>query len=170
MTHASYARPGIPRPAIASHTTTAYRADIDGLRAVAVLAVVLHHLLPTLVPGGYVGVDVFFVISGFLITKILHQEMAQGRFSFASFYARRARRILPALFAVLVATLAAGYLVLLPSDYAATLRAAAAALLSGSNILFWRERAGYFGALEERHNPFLHTWSWRNSSTCSFPC
>ena len=159
MTHASPARPGVRRTATVAHSTTAYRADIDGLRAVAVLAVVVHHLQPELVPGGFIGVDVFFVISGFLITKILAQEMAQGRFSFASFYARRARRILPALFAVVLATLAVGWLVLLPSDYEDTLRAAAAAVLSGSNLLFWQERSNYFGALEERHSPLLHTWS-----------
>lgn len=159
MTHATHATPGVPRPATALHATTTYRADIDGLRAVAVLAVVVHHLAPELVPGGYVGVDVFFVISGFLITKIIAQEAAQGRFSFASFYARRARRILPALLAVLLATLAAGWLILLPTDFQGTLRAAAAAALSGSNLLFWRERANYFGALEERHSPLLHTWS-----------
>jgi peptidoglycan/LPS O-acetylase OafA/YrhL len=101
--------------------STSYRPDIDGLRAIAVLAVMLNHLAPKLVPGGYVGVDVFFVISGFLITQILRQEIGEGRFSFIGFYARRARRILPALFAVCVATLAVGYAVMLPSDYAVTL-------------------------------------------------
>ena len=86
-----------------------YRPDIDGLRAVAVMAVVLHHLSAGLVPGGYVGVDVFFVISGYLITSIISREMAEGQFTFAKFYERRARRIFPALFAVLAATLVVGY-------------------------------------------------------------
>ena len=80
----------------------AYRSDVDGLRAVAVLAVVLHHLAESLLPGGYVGVDVFFVISGYLITGIISREMEQGRFSFRRFYERRARRIFPALFVIIM--------------------------------------------------------------------
>ena len=101
---------------------TEYRPDIDGLRAVAVLLVVGFHAFPGLhaFSGGFVGVDVFFVISGYLITNIISREMAEGRFTFARFYERRARRIFPALFAVLGATLVAGWFVLLPSDYAAT--------------------------------------------------
>ena len=88
---------------------TNYRPDIDGLRAVAVLAVVLHHLSASLVPGGYVGVDVFFVISGYLITRIISREMADGTFTFSRFYERRASRIFPALFAVLSVTIVACY-------------------------------------------------------------
>ncbi|AEG93307.1 acyltransferase family protein [Ramlibacter tataouinensis] len=137
----------------------AYRPDIDGLRAVAVLAVVVHHFAYDLLPGGYVGVDVFFVISGYLITRIIAGEMAAGRFSFLRFYERRARRIFPALFAMLGATLLAGYLVLLPSDYAATLKAALATLLFASNFVFWRQEQGYFEATEVALNPLLHTWS-----------
>ncbi len=136
-----------------------YRADIDGLRAVAVLAVVVHHISPGLLHGGYVGVDVFFVISGYLITQIIHAEQREGRFSFGEFYARRARRILPALFAVLVATVAAGWWLQLPSDYRGTLRAAVAAVFSASNLLFWSSNRGYFDAIEDRLNPLLHTWS-----------
>ena len=78
-----------------------YRPDIDGLRAVAVLAVVLHHLSASLVPGGYVGVDVFFVISGYLITRIISREMEEGTFTFVRFYERRAWRIFPALYSML---------------------------------------------------------------------
>lgn len=111
------------------HST--YRPDIDGLRAIAVLAVVLHHLSASLVPGGYVGVDVFFVISGYLITRIISREMEEGTFTFARFYERRARRIFPALFAVLAVTLTAGYFLLLPSDYSATLRGVIAQSLLG---------------------------------------
>lgn len=138
---------------------THYRADIDGLRAVAVLAVVLNHFSSALLPGGYVGVDVFFVISGYLITRIIAQEMEEGRFTFARFYERRARRIFPALFAVLAATLAAGYALLLPSDYLVTLHAALATLLFGSNLLLWRQPSGYFEATEGKLDPLLHTWS-----------
>jgi peptidoglycan/LPS O-acetylase OafA/YrhL len=78
-------------------STVAYRADIDGLRALAVLAVILFHLDPSWLPGGFVGVDVFFVISGYLISRILHDGIREGSFSFAEFYARRMRRIVPAL-------------------------------------------------------------------------
>ena len=126
----------------------------------AVLAVVLHHLSASLVPGGYVGVDVFFVISGYLITSIISREMAEGQFTFARFYERRARRIFPALFAVLAVTLAAGYFLLLPSDYASTLRAALGTLFFSSNLVFWREmQAGYFAATDAKLHPLLHMWS-----------
>ena len=93
-----------------------YRPDIDGLRAVAVLAVVLHHLSAPLVPGGYVGVDVFFVISGYLITSIIKREIEQGEFTFGGFYARRARRILPPLVVVMLFSSVAALIILLPSD------------------------------------------------------
>ena len=139
---------------------SAYRPDIDGLRAVAVLAVVLHHLSAPLIPGGYVGVDVFFVISGYLITRIISREMQEGTFTFARFYERRARRIFPALFAVLAVTLVAGYFLLLPSDYSGTLRGALGTLFFASNIVFWRDMAaGYFAATDAGLNPLLHTWS-----------
>jgi peptidoglycan/LPS O-acetylase OafA/YrhL len=139
---------------------TKYRADIDGLRAIAVMAVVLHHLSAPLVPGGYVGVDVFFVISGYLITNIISREIAEGKFTFSNFYERRARRIFPALFAMLAVTLIIGYFLLLPSDYVATMRAALGTLLFSSNIVFWREMAeGYFAATDVALNPLLHTWS-----------
>lgn len=141
-------------------TQAQYRSDIDGLRAVAVLAVVLHHLSASLVPGGYVGVDVFFVISGYLITRIISREMEEGTFTFARFYERRARRIFPALFAVLAVTLVAGYFLLLPSDYSGTLRGALGTLFFASNIVFWRDMAaGYFAATDAGLNPLLHTWS-----------
>ena len=139
---------------------TNYRPDIDGLRAVAVLAVVLHHLSAPLMPGGYIGVDVFFVISGYLITRIISREMEEGTFTFARFYERRARRIFPALFAVLAVTLVAGFLLVLPSDYSATLRGALGTLFFASNIVFWRDAAhGYFEATDAGLNPLLHTWS-----------
>lgn len=136
-----------------------YRPDIDGLRAIAVLAVVFHHLSPTLLPGGYVGVDVFFVISGYLITRIIGQEVEQGRFSFSAFYARRVRRLFPALYVVLAFVLVAGWFLLLPVDYVATLKAAAGTVVFGSNFVFWKELSeGYF-ASDAKLNPLLHTWS-----------
>ena len=137
-----------------------YRPDIDGLRAVAVLAVVLHHLSAPLVPGGYVGVDVFFVISGYLITSIISREIAEGSFTFTGFYERRARRIFPALFAMMAVTLVAGYFLLLPSDMVGTLRGALGTLFFASNVVFWRDMAaGYFAATDAALNPLLHTWS-----------
>jgi peptidoglycan/LPS O-acetylase OafA/YrhL len=137
-----------------------YRSDIDGLRALAVLAVVIHHFSPQYLPGGYVGVDVFFVISGFLITGILRSEISTGEFTFAGFYERRIRRIFPALFAVLAVTLVVAHLVMLPTDLAGTLRGAIGALLFTSNFVFWRDMgAGYFAAADASVNPLLHTWS-----------
>src|SRR6476619_5286031 len=94
-----------------------YRPDIDGLRALAVLAVVGFHAFPRFVPGGFVGVDVFFVISGFLISGILFTQCEQGRFDLAGFYIRRIRRIVPALILVLVAVAVVGVLVLTREDY-----------------------------------------------------
>ena len=137
-----------------------YRADIDGLRAIAVLAVVLNHLSAPLISGGYVGVDVFFVISGYLITCIISREIEDGSFTFAKFYERRARRIFPALFAMLAVTLVVSYFVLLPSDYAGAFRSALGTLFFASNIVFWHElKEGYFAATDAGLNPLLHTWS-----------
>lgn len=137
-----------------------YRPDIDGLRAIAVVAVVINHLAPTLLPGGYVGVDIFFVISGYLITSIILSEMATGGLNTKRFYERRVRRIIPALFVMLLAVVVAGYFVLLPSDYLSTLKALASTVFFSSNIFFWREAAGgYFAATDASTNPLLHTWS-----------
>src|SRR5271170_1874285 len=96
----------------------AYRADIDGLRAVSILAVVWYHAFPGLVPGGFVGVDIFFVILGFLITRLIARELTVNSFSVLSFYQRRVRRIFPALIVVLAATYVLGWVVLLPRDFA----------------------------------------------------
>src|SRR6185369_17235236 len=135
----------------------AYRADIDGLRAVAIVPVVLFHAGVAGFSGGFVGVDVFFVISGFLITSLIRADMADGRFTLARFYERRIRRIFPALFAVIFACEIAGALLLMPEDLAAFGRSAAATALFASNVLFWRE-SGYFAAPSEL-KPLLHTWS-----------
>ncbi|KRP63122.1 acyltransferase family protein [Pseudomonas trivialis] len=138
-------------------TVLAYRRDIDGLRAVAVLAVVLFHFGVPGVTGGFVGVDVFFVISGFLITSIIWRERQAGRFSFVEFWARRARRILPALFVMIVATLVAGWFLLAPKDYEELGRAAHYQVIFTSNLLFARQH-GYFEAASDI-KPLLHTWS-----------
>ncbi|MEM9797773.1 MAG: acyltransferase family protein [Pseudomonadota bacterium] len=134
-----------------------YRPEIDGLRTIAVVPVILFHAGYSAFQGGYVGVDVFFVISGFLITGILHDDLTAGRYSLLTFYERRARRILPALFFVLAVTLIAGWLILLPEDLEELGRAMAATTVFASNIYFYLN-TGYFGAAAEL-NPLLHTWS-----------
>jgi len=135
-----------------------YRAEIDGLRAVAVVAVVLFHLGFRWIPGGFVGVDVFFVISGFLITGILLGELQTGTFSFRGFWARRILRIFPALLVTVVATLAAAWFVSPRSDHPAIGQQAVAALLSVANLWFWRNSCEYWGQAAEI-SPLLHTWS-----------
>src|SRR5688500_11737430 len=95
----------------------AYRPDVDGLRALAVLAVLAFHAFPATAPGGFAGVDVFFVISGFLISGIIFDGLKSGRFSFAEFYRRRIRRIFPALILVLVACVGLGWVLLLPDEF-----------------------------------------------------
>jgi peptidoglycan/LPS O-acetylase OafA/YrhL len=134
----------------------AYRPDIDGLRAIAVLGVVFFHA-GLRFPGGYVGVDVFFVISGFLITSLLLKELRQGTFSLLNFWERRARRILPALAVVVAAIIAAGWFFLMPADYETLGKQVIALIGFSSNVKFWRE-TGYFAAAAET-KPLLHTWS-----------
>jgi peptidoglycan/LPS O-acetylase OafA/YrhL len=135
-----------------------YRPDIDGLRTMAVLPVVFYHAGVTGFTGGFVGVDIFFVISGFLITTIIHRELAEGRFSILRFYERRARRILPALFAVTVASLVAGWFLLTPADYDQMGQSILSALLFVSNMWFWQNSGGYFDGGTD-YLPMLHTWS-----------
>lgn len=134
-----------------------YRPDIDGLRALAVLSVVVFHGFPELLPGGFAGVDVFFVISGFLITGIIWREIDVGNFSFLSFYARRVRRIFPALIVVLFASLFLGWWVLFDDEYKQLGNHAMRAGVFLSNFALWRE-AGYFDAKAEL-KPLLHLWS-----------
>lgn len=134
-----------------------YRNDIDGLRAIAVLAIVIFHINPTRLPGGFVGVDVFFVISGFLITTIITRELDQDRFSFAEFYAKRIRRLFPALFATLLVCWIVGFFVLLPPEFQKLGAASVATVFYLSNIYFYTQ-SGYFDdALES--DPLVHTWS-----------
>lgn len=134
-----------------------YRPDIDGLRAVAVVSVVIFHAFPAFFPGGFVGVDVFFVISGFLITQIILREQGAGRFSFLSFYARRIRRILPALLMVLAASYAAGWFTLFSQDFKTLGLQIAGAAGFASNFILLSE-AGYFDSASEL-KPLLHLWS-----------
>ena len=141
-----------------------YRPEIDGLRAISVIAVILYHAEftvagHTLLQGGYIGVDVFFVISGFLISQILLTEIeATGRIDFLKFYTRRARRILPALFAVIFATMPFAYYLLLPSELQDYANSIGSSLLFGSNIYFYFTAALY-GEPDTLLKPFLHTWS-----------
>ncbi len=136
---------------------TTYRRDIDGLRAIAVVAVVLFHAHLGPFTGGFIGVDVFFVISGYLIVGIILDDIRAGRFSIAMFYERRVRRLFPALFVVLVACTIAGYLLFLPQEFAAFGRSVVATAAFASNFLFW-DQAGYFDTPAEL-KPLLHTWS-----------
>ncbi len=134
-----------------------YRPDIDGLRAVSVISVVLYHYGIWPITGGFVGVDVFFVISGYLITSHLWKDIGRGEFSLLKFYDRRFRRILPALFVVLLVTLVAGYWFMLPGDYDSLGRQVAYSAFGFSNFFFlWN--TGYFDQ-EADLLPLLHTWS-----------
>ena len=134
-----------------------YRGDIDGLRAVAVLSVLMFHAFPERVRGGFVGVDVFFVISGFLISGIILAGIKDNTFSFRKFYARRIKRIFPSLIVVLCSSLALGWFLLLPKEYKALGEHVAAGAGFVSNLLLWSE-SGYFDEAAEL-KPLLHLWS-----------
>jgi len=134
-----------------------YRPDIDGLRALAVLSVVLFHAFPGWLRGGFIGVDVFFVISGFLISSIVLRELQQGVFSFATFYARRVRRIFPALILVLAVCLAFGWLALFPDEYAQLGKHVVGGAGFSANLFYWAQ-VGYFDTAADT-KPLLHLWS-----------
>ncbi len=134
-----------------------YRGDIDGLRALAVLSVIAFHAFPRQCAGGFVGVDVFFVISGFLISTIIYQSLQRGSFSFIEFYARRARRIFPALIAVLVACAIAGWFLMLQSELQAFGKNIAAAAAFVANFAYYQQ-SGYFDETAAL-KPLLHLWS-----------
>ena len=134
-----------------------YRADIDGLRAIAVTAVVLFHAIPDLLPSGFVGVDIFFVISGYLIGGIVFAASVSRRFSFANFYARRARRILPALITVVFVISLVAFFFFDSKEMVEYAGQSAMALGGVSNFYFW-EHTGYF-ATNSEHEPLLMTWS-----------
>src|SRR3954468_7866191 len=135
----------------------AYRPDIDGLRAVAVVAVLGFHAFPDAFPGGFTGVDIFFVISGFLISGIILGELQAGNFTFGRFYARRIRRIFPALALVLAATLILGWGALSPYEFAQLGGHVAAGAGFVSNLLLFHE-SGYFDT-NSALKPLLHLWS-----------
>jgi peptidoglycan/LPS O-acetylase OafA/YrhL len=134
-----------------------YRPEVDGMRAIAVLSVILFHGKIGPVTGGFLGVDVFFVISGFLITSLIVKDLESGTFSFSKFYERRARRILPALLFVLACSFVAAWLLLLPKEFSAFCVSLVSTLLFNSNHYFWYV-SGYFDTASE-FKPLLHTWS-----------
>ena len=135
-----------------------YRPDIDGLRAIAVAAVVIFHVCPRHLTGGFVGVDIFFVISGYLISGLVLRESAAHRFSLVEFYGRRAKRLLPALAVVSFATLAFTAWLFTPADFLAFMKSCLAAWGFVANVFFAGQSDGYFVVPAERQ-PFLHTWS-----------
>lgn len=142
---------------LSSEPSFNYRPDIDGIRAVAILSVVLFHARVPGIPGGFVGVDIFFVISGFLIGGHIHSDLQKKRFSFLEFYKRRAKRILPPLFAVLAVLMSVAFFLMSPYEFRRLSSRALAAVLSLANILFWK-KTSYFEPMRESE-PLLMTWS-----------
>jgi peptidoglycan/LPS O-acetylase OafA/YrhL len=140
-----------------SRVTEKYRPDIDGLRAIAVGSVVAFHTFPNFFKGGYVGVDIFFVISGYLISGIIVDAVERDRFSYLDFYIRRIRRIFPALVIVIAATLVVGWYVLLPDEFERLGKHLAAGAGFATNLVLWSE-AGYFDVSSDT-KPLLHLWS-----------
>lgn len=142
---------------MSAYCTPAYRPDIDGLRALAILPVVIYHAFPPFAPGGFIGVDIFFVISGYLISSILFRELDNGKFAFSAFYGRRIRRLFPALLLMTSACYGLGWLALLPDELQQLGKHIAAGLGFVQNIALWRE-AGYFDVASAQ-KPLMHLWS-----------
>ena len=138
-------------------STLIYRNEIDGLRALAVLPVILFHAGFSFFRGGFIGVDIFFVISGFLITSVILDQINNNHFSFIDFYIKRARRIIPAFYFVLLFSLFFSSLWLMPSDMKSFSKSIQFSVASLANIFFYRD-SGYFSAASEL-KPLLHTWS-----------
>jgi peptidoglycan/LPS O-acetylase OafA/YrhL len=134
-----------------------YRPDIDGLRAIAVISVVIYHAFPNLLRGGFIGVDIFFVISGYLISTIIFENLDKGTFSFSDFYSRRIKRIFPALIVVLVAIYAFGWFALLADEYKQLGKHIGAGTIFISNFILWSEIDYFDNAAETK--PLLHLWS-----------
>jgi len=148
----------ITRLSAANHLAhTQYRPDIDGLRAIAVLSVVIYHAFPKFIRGGFIGVDIFFVISGFLISTIIISSLERGSFSFVVFYSRRIKRIFPALIIVLMASIVLGWFTMLAGEYKQLGKHISGGSGFISNFLFWHE-SGYFDDAAET-KPLLHLWS-----------
>ena len=146
------------RPSREPHETTiTYRADVDGLRAIAVSAVILYHFSALALPGGYLGVDIFFVLSGFLITSLIWSEIETKHFTIARFYERRLRRIMPALLCVLFVSTLTALALLLPADLMNYGKSLIATLAFVQNVYFWRDTDYFSRAAEEK--PLLHLWS-----------
>jgi hypothetical protein len=151
----NFLNPGVPtQPSV---LISNYRPDVDGLRAIAVIAVVIFHAFPSLLPGGFVGVDMFFVISGYLITGLLIRENAEGSLKLSTFYARRIKRIFPALLLVLTCCLAAGWIFLTSEEYYSLGKYTAGGAAFLNNFMFWKA-AGYFDSAAIT-KPLLHLWS-----------
>lgn len=140
-----------------NYKNSKYRSDIDGLRALAIIPVVIYHAFPEFIQGGFTGVDVFFVISGFLISTIIINNIKQNEFSFISFYIRRINRIFPALILVLIASIIFGWYGLLDSEYQQLGKHTSASTVFVSNFLLLNE-SGYFDASAQT-KPLLHLWS-----------
>lgn len=146
-------------PSSSKDDRAGYRPDVDGLRAVAVLSVLLFHLNKLVLPGGFLGVDIFFVISGFLITRNILQDVERGQFSIAEFYRRRIKRIAPVMLAVVAVTFFASQLLLLPEDAQKTARSTVFSLASLANVYFWKYQDRTYFALDSAQIPLLHLWS-----------
>ncbi len=150
-------RESIKVSAVGETSPLTYRPDIDGLRALAILAVVVYHAFPTSLTGGFIGVDVFFVISGYLISSIILKGVSTGSFSFTDFYMRRVRRIFPALLLVIFVTYLAGWIIMMGEEYKALSRHIMAGIGFVQNVMMYSE-AGYFDASTET-KPLMHLWS-----------
>ncbi len=138
---------------------TNYRPDIDGLRAVAVLSVILFHIDKNLLPGGFVGVDIFFVISGYLISLHIFQELEAGQFSIVEFYRRRIKRIAPPMLLVVFLTLVIAQFILIPEDAERVAESTLWSLLSLANVYFWLYQDTSYFAAASSELPLLHLWS-----------
>ena len=136
-----------------------YRPDIDGLRAIAVLAVIVFHARDSLLPGGFVGVDIFFVISGYLISKQIAAEILANKFSLLEFYRRRIRRIMPMMLVVVAVTLTVAVLIMTPEDGRAVAKSAVWSVASLANVHFWRDLDQSYFAASSAEIPLLHLWS-----------
>ena len=143
----------------APHTPIPYRKDIDGLRAIAVLAVILFHVDKQLIPGGFVGVDIFFVISGYLISRSILQDVEAGCFSLAQFYRSRIKRIAPPMLVMVFFTIVAAQLVFVPEDAERAAESGLWSVFSAANIYFWRHLDTSYFAPASNEAPLLHLWS-----------